>query len=559
MKKFLLKHKWYVLLIVGLIILDPTITSYMYFWLQKLYNSAQIGTEKIIVIKLLTLGILIWLAKRFIVFTTTVLKAKFICNIKQDIKHDLFKSILKLDTANISNKALNGEIISMFTNDISLIEQRFFNNILGLISSIFSIIILGSSFFALENTLATIVFVFALSVSIIPFIFAKKLEEKNLKYSNDISSFTQSLKEYLQAYPTIKNYSIDAIIERKFASTNKNVETSKFDADYTISLADNVASLMSWFIQILVIGAGLIMVTQGKILLGTVMAALAFAEDLASPLQGLIANINSIKSAKAIVKKLEKITENSKKEINSNKTTIEKPTDIVFKNVSLIDKNYKKFVNDFSFKFEQGKKYLIIGKNGSGKSSVCKILKKRFPEYSGQVCIGNKNLENMTTEELSDTVSYLNENVSIFSGTVAENISLFRDTNVDSFNNAINNARIQLDVGRPVLEDGTDISSGEQRRIEIARSLLTNANIMIFDEVVSTLDIQTAYEIEKMVLDYKDKTVIFISHNFSGKLIKDYDEILIMDNGKLVANGHYNQLIKDNEYFKKICEIKFGI
>ena len=81
---------------------------------------------------------------------------------------------------------------------------------------------------------------------------------------------------------------------------------------------------------------------------------------------------------------------------------------------------------------------------------------------------------------------------------------------------------------------------------------------MIFDEVVSTLDIETAYDIERMALGYKDKTVVFISHNFSGKLIKEYDEILVMKDGCLVAHGSYDALMKSNDYFRKICAIRFG-
>ena len=81
---------------------------------------------------------------------------------------------------------------------------------------------------------------------------------------------------------------------------------------------------------------------------------------------------------------------------------------------------------------------------------------------------------------------------------------------------------------------------------------------MIFDEVVSTLDIETAYEIEKMVLEYEKQTMIFISHNFSGKLIREYDEILVMDSGRLVDHGTYDELIENSSYFRNICEIKFG-
>ena len=164
----------------------------------------------------------------------------------------------------------------------------------------------------------------------------------------------------------------------------------------------------------------------------------------------------------------------------------------------------------------------------------------------------------MDNQELSHMVSYLSENVSLFSGLVRENISLFRNFSPESFKTAVDDAQINLDLNRVIVDGGTNISSGEQRRIEIARSLLTSVKVLIFDEVVSTLDIETAFEIEKMVLDFSEKTVIFVSHNFSGKLIEKYDEILIMDNGQLIAHGTYQDLIQSNAYFKRICEIKFG-
>ena len=98
---------------------------------------------------------------------------------------------------------------------------------------------------------------------------------------------------------------------------------------------------------------------------------------------------------------------------------------------------------------------------------------------------------------------------------------MFREYNADAFEQAITDPQIKIDLEREVSDEGRNISSGEQRRIEIARSLLESVRVLIFDEVVSTLDIETAYEIEKMALDFKDKTVIFVSHNFSGKLIKN--------------------------------------
>lgn len=165
----------------------------------------------------------------------------------------------------------------------------------------------------------------------------------------------------------------------------------------------------------------------------------------------------------------------------------------------------------------------------------------------------------MKTAQISKWVSYLSENVSLFSCSVKENISLFRTYSPDSFDKAIDRAQVHLDLEREIFDEGSNISSGERRRVEIARSLLETVPVLVFDEVVSTLDIETAYEIEKLALDFDKETVIFISHNFSGKLIQKYDEILVMDKGRLLAHGPYKELIHSCNYFRKICEIKFGI
>lgn len=200
----------------------------------------------------------------------------------------------------------------------------------------------------------------------------------------------------------------------------------------------------------------------------------------------------------------------------------------------------------------------MIGLNGSGKSSIFRVLKKWFNNCTGEVSVSGRPLTEIDNDELSQIVSYLNENVSLFSGTVKENISLFGEFDSEAFEKALTDAKVELDVDRNVNDDGRNISSGEQRRIEIARSLIRSVKVLVFDEVVSTLDIETAYEIEKMALSLSDKTIIFISHNFSGKLIDQYDEILVMKNGCLIDHGSYGELIDRCDYFKNICEIKFG-
>jgi len=561
--KMLLKYKWYIVIIFALIIIEPTINSVLNFWLQRVFNAAVPGAELLSIIRLLTYGFLLWLLKRIVAYISAILKARYICNAKQDVKFSVFHKLLGLNTANLSAIASSGEYISLFTNDINLLETRFLNQIISLISNIFSIAILGGSFIALSPKLAGAIIGFGLIAMFVPLAFSKALNRKNLIYSHKVSVFTQRIKEYLVAYPTIKNYSIEHVIGKKFSQINMETEDAKFESDYSLSLANNVGQLLSWFMQFIGVGLGLVMVVKGEILIGTVIAAQSFASDLALPLQNIIMNINSIHSVKELVKKFDDQASGqhmepapapvAPKQENPNPRGCE----IAFDDLCLTIEE-KKIIDHFSFTFQQGKKYLIVGLNGSGKSSLFRALKRWFGDCQGKITINGEEVSSLNNENLSHAVSYMNENVSLFSGTVKDNISLFRDFPKEEFERAVTNAQVRLDLTREIGDEGRNISSGEQRRIEIARSLLESVGVLIFDEVVSTLDIETAYEIERLALAFAEKTVIFISHNFSGKLIREYDEILVMGDGHLIAHGPYEELVENCDYFRRICQIKFG-
>ncbi len=567
MLKQMFKYKWYLLAVLVLMIAEPTLNSVMNFLLQRMFNSATPGGSIVELLRLLSTGFLLWMLKRVLIYSNGVVKARFICNAKRDIKHRLFLRMMGLDTANIAEIASSGEYISIFTNDITLLETRFYNQILGLISGLFSLAILGTSFVALNAKLAVPIIGFGIVAMFVPSVFSRRLNDKSLQYSDAISKFTQKVKEYMVAYPTIKNYSIEKSITTRFDQENNHTEDAKFDADCTLTLADCVGQLLAWFMQLMGVGLGLAYVIKGEILVGTVIAAQSFASDLAGPLNNIIVNINSIRSVRNIVKKLEDmssggIQERSLDNQNPSVDASEIESECDQFEVSFDDFNLTlgeaTIIDHFSFRFETGKKYLIVGLNGSGKSTLFKALKKWYGSNADNITINEQPVSKINNESLSKCISYLNENVSLFSGSVRDNITLFRKCSPEIFNKAVSDAQIKLDLNRKINDEGRNISSGEQRRIEIARSLLSSVRMIVFDEVVSTLDIETAFEIERMALDFKDKTVVFISHNFSGKLIREYDEILVMQDGKLLTHGSYDELINDCDYFRRICDIKFG-
>ena len=274
---------------------------------------------------------------------------------------------------------------------------------------------------------------------LVPLFFTHLLNGKNSKYSYEMSRFTLQLKEYLEAYPTIKNYAIEREIEEKFREANSRTKLSKFDYESSLALSNNIGSMLSWFMQFMAVGIGLLLVTRGEVLIGTVIAARSFASDLASPMQTIIMNLNSIKSVKSVVNKMEELASAADEAPATERVDREGGVCVEFSSLN-VEYDGNAVVKDFSFTFERGKKYLIVGKNGCGKSTMFKTLKKRIPDYTGDILINGVSFASLDNAELSRCVSYLNENVSLLSGKVVDNITLYRDVTRERFDEATKRA-----------------------------------------------------------------------------------------------------------------------
>ena len=556
MFKLVLKNGFLFGLLIALMIAEPAINSYLNFWLRDLFGLANPETPESLVLRFLIIGFLVWLGKRVVTYLASIIKSFIICRVRREVKTNLFRRLLRVDTNKLFATEDSGRYLSFFTNDIHILEQKYLESVFGFLSGLFALVILGASFITLNWIIGVFIIAFGIVSMAVPFFYGKLLNAKNYIYSTTLGRFTQRTKEYLEAYPTIKNYAIEKPVEDDFNRINRSTELAKFDYDASLTLSNNVGSMLSWFMQFMAVGIGIMLVIRGQIIVGTVIAARSFAADLANPLQQLITNLNAIRSTRSVVRKMEELT-----------AAVDLPDDEEScETGSEVSVEYKDFnvtiegtpiIQGFNFRFEAGKKYLIVGKNGCGKSTLFKSLKKRVVGCEGDILISGRSYLEMSNAQISRRVSYLNENVSLISSTVKENVTMLRSVPEENLEEAIVSAQMKVPLDRVILDGGTNVSSGEQRRIEIARSLLEKVGFIVFDEVISTLDIETAYEIEKMILDYQDKTVVFISHNFSGLLLSRYDEILLLDQGKLVAHGPLTTM-KDNEQFRHILHIKFG-
>ena len=558
-KRCLSKRKSLLLILLPLLIVRPILSSWIGVKAGEFFDLAIYGTNFKNILWVFIVVFLAWIFNYSLIFYwTKLLKSFLVTRFRLDTKNEMFHSVMNVNSDDF-NTMEPGDYIAAFSNDITLLESRYFQSVLELFEYIITIIIVGSVFFTIDSTLAGTVVCFGLLGSVISIILAKYTRNKNEKFIRSFYSFTQGIKELFSSFRTIKNYNITTQMQKRFEDMNNETENKKCEADFALEFVNAISAAFSGFLMFSVIGIGLVKVLQGDISMGIVITAYNFASDLSSPLQNCLHKVNEIRSVKTIVEKIDSFNdkaETARKEFVTKEDCPQEIEKLSYKDVSF-SIGGKQIINNFSFEFEKGKKYLIIGKNGAGKSTLFKLLKKTYDTYTGGIYINDTDIAEMPHEALSDCSSYLNEDVSVYSATVKENIELFRDVDESQLSKAISVAQVKVDLDRKLKDNGSNISSGEKRRIEIARTLVKNTPIIVFDEVISTLDIETAYEIEKLALDL-DSTVIFISHNFSGKLVKEYDEILLLEAGSLIAHGSHEDLLGKSSDYKRIWSIKNG-
>ncbi|MSC86651.1 ABC transporter ATP-binding protein, partial [Eubacterium sp. am_0171] len=350
--------------------------------------------------------------------------------------------------------------------------------------------------------------------------------------------------------------------QNQFEKENADVETIKYKAELSLVIVNNLVGRLAWFVPLLVVILGLQGVINGSLAISSVFAAYILAGELGMPLQSIGHRLGMIRSMKRLESKISNMREKYVEEaedkqisLHARETHVE-TLHINFQGVGL-SIHEKTILSGVNLSLEPGKKYLVIGRNGSGKSTLFKLLKHTYPNYDGKIMLNGVELRTPEGSNMSELVSYSNETVSLLSDTVRNNILLFRNIPEEQLQFAMEKADLHVPLERAVGDYGKYLSSGERRKLEIARAIVAYPKVLVFDEVVSTLDIETAYEIEKLILSL-DSTVVMISNAFSGQLLSQYDIIVLMDDGCVLATGTHEFLLDNSKEYREIYEIRCG-
>lgn len=382
--------------------------------------------------------------------------------------------------------------------------------------------------------------------------YSEKFKSEKLVSSDQIQTTLEMIKE-------IKSFSLEEKQKKSIkvqldAFEKKQRESELFSA--TI-LASAQMILKLGIATVILVGAYLLL--HGEIDLFTYIIFLFSAGLIYDPIHALMNSLTEIFSTDVLVKRMDDI----KKE-HINVEPFSAKTDdmsIKFDNVTF-GYDDEDVLKNVTFTVKSGSKTALVGSSGSGKSTVLKLVAGFYKASSGNIFLGGTDISNVDDESLLKYYSVVFQDVLLFDGTIMDNIRLGNKNatddevikaaklaNCDSFVSNLPNGYMTT-IG----ENGKLLSGGEKQRISIARAIIKDAPIVLLDEVTSALDIQNENLIQKAVSHItKNKTVIVIAHKLNT--IKDCDNILVFDKGKIVEQGTHEELLKQNGYYKKLYDM----
>lgn len=552
--KYLAKKWPYLASYLLLVVITPIVNANSTFLYGDMMDYVGAGDVSAFLRTLWTFLLLFFLHGALL-FLVQTLRIRLISFCRRDLKQDMFEKIMRTGNTFFA-KPDSGLHIAAFTNDITILETKFFEAALELIEAIMTISTAMVALIHLNARMARIIVYGEVLSLVLCYLIRNYSMAKNKEYISALALFTQRIKDYFTSFQTIANYSVEQQVKQRFSHMNQDVEETKDNADMALAFVDTLTRICNSMIKFMIVTAGVVLMMRGHMTMGLVYAAYRLTDQLVAPMHTLLGKLNSISSVKSIVIRIRKISEAAESEQQEH-IRLKEPAVI---EMDRLDVNIggKQILNGLTYTFEPGKKYLLIGRNGAGKSTMLRLLKRSMDDYNGAIRINGRELREYSYRSLANIVSYINESVSLVCDTVRQNITLYRDIPEERIQEVIRQVGLHVDLDRVIRDGERNLSSGETRRIEIARSLINRADIIIYDEAISTLDIPTAHAIEKTLLELPDQTLLFVSHNFSSQLIDQYDQILLLDNGRISESGTHAELLKTSAYYQRIMEIKNG-
>ena len=454
-----------------------------------------------------------------------------------------FDKLMKMDIKTF-NKQSREVYLSNLNNDINTFESTFFFNLLNFIFKIVLYISALGILISIDPLIALAVFIISLAVLGVSLFFSKKTVALQKQVSTANEQFTVDVANTFSGLEIVKLNNIEKMFLSKNEQRIAALEKTKFNFSIFTTIQDTALGSVGSVIFI-----GMIVYLLYQTLNGMPLSQVILIIQLASvtifPLMGIFTNYNVLKSSNAIYKKI--VDQDFEVKDDKNKLEFSFKSKINVKDLVYAYDN-KEVFSGISFEIQKGKKYLLNGPSGVGKSTLMKLLSNIYDDYSGKINVDSTELRSFNNKSLYSKIAYIYQDVFLFEASLRDNITLYKKYSDKEVLAAIKQAGLDAflkdkkeGLDTLILENGKNLSGGERQRISIARALIKKAELYFIDEATSALNDELALQIEQAILNL-DATVIEISHKYFKDLSEQYDYVLEIKDG-------FIQEFKAKDYF----------
>ena len=481
--------------------------------------------------------------------------------IEFDLKNEIYQQYQKL-SLNFYKQNRTGDLMSRISEDVSKVRMYFgpavmyFMNMLVL----FTVAIIKMYHIDKTLTLYTLLPLPILSISI--YILSSIIHKRSTVVQQYLSKLTANAQETFSGISIIKSYRIEPKAIADFDGLTNETKEKNINLYKANALFHPLMMLLIGLSNILVIYIGSLQYIAGEISLGVIAEFIMYVNMLTWPVAVIGWVTSIVQEAEASQNRINEFLKQKPEIVNNNENPSEISGKIEFKNVSFTyDDTNITALKDINFTVEQGKTLAILGNTGSGKSTIINLVARLYDIDKGEVLIDGENIQQINLNNLRQSIGFVPQEAFLFSDTIKTNIKFGDESASDEkIEQAAKDAYIHHNIvefnegyNTYVGERGVTLSGGQKQRISIARAIIKNPKILIFDDCLSAVDTET----EEIILNNlhkisKNKTTLIVTHRISS--IKNADTIIVLENGEIIQQGTHNELVKNNGYYKELYE-----
>lgn len=486
--------------------------------------------------------------------------------ISADMRRDLFRHVQGL-SADFFDRTNTGELMARVKEDIDRIWDAIGYVGMLLIEVIYHTSIILISMYLLNWKLALLPTAAMVMCGTIALLMERKLGQVYEEISEENARLNTVAEENLAGVRTVKAFAREKHEIGKFLSHNKRYYELNMQQSRVFVRYYPFFSVVSKVLPILTILVGGGFVIKGQMTLGQMTAFVEYSTNIVWPMEMLGWLTNSFSAAVASNKKVHKIYE-EKPTITENAEPVrieQVAGKVCFDHVSFHKADMYEILHDISFTVEAGRTLGIMGATGAGKTSIVQLLQRMYDATEGAIYLDDVNIKELSLEQLRTSVSFVMQDVFLFSDTINDNIKLGKKERLDF--QTVRRASVQAQASdfiermeetydTVIGERGVGLSGGQKQRISIARALAKRDPILVLDDSTSALDMETEQMIQQTLRELEGTTKIIIAHRISA--VRHADEIIVLENGSIAERGTHEELLAKRGLYFETYESQYG-